>query len=126
MTILIFIEFTWGTVPVLELSDHPGQMISQSMAIARFLAKRFHLVGGVCVIETEYLLSRKYLNKKKSISDNDFESAKCDELCDALKDYVSGTFHFSRFPKFKISKFPIIIACSLQQPGLAFCTKPIR
>lgn len=41
-------EFTWGTIPVLELSDHPGQMISQSMAIARFLAKRFDLVGGVC------------------------------------------------------------------------------
>lgn len=40
-------EFTWGTIPVLELSDHPGQMISQSMAIARFLAKRFDLVGGV-------------------------------------------------------------------------------
>ncbi|XP_037052163.1 glutathione S-transferase-like isoform X2 [Bradysia coprophila] len=59
-------QFTWGTIPVLELSDHPGQMISQSMAIARFLAKRFNLVG-----------------------DNDFESAKCDELCDALKDYVS-------------------------------------
>lgn len=40
-------EFTWGTIPVLELSEHPGQMISQSSAIARFLAKRFDLAGGM-------------------------------------------------------------------------------
>jgi hypothetical protein len=59
-----FTEFPWGTVPVLKYKD---MELSQSMAIARFLARKFDLIG-----------------------DNEQESAKCDEIVDALKDFTSG------------------------------------
>lgn len=56
-------KFTWGQVPVLEVD---GKEIYQSRAFNRFLAKRFGLAGS-----------------------NDFESAKCDEMVDALMDYMT-------------------------------------
>lgn len=62
------------------------------------------------------------------ILDNDFESAKCDELCDALKDYVSSKS--SRSDLCFIENFNFLsLSLSIfycQQPGLAFCTKLIQ
>jgi glutathione S-transferase len=54
-------SFPWSQLPVLELGN--GVVISQSLAINRFLAKRFNLAG-----------------------ETDLEAAQCDELVDALKD----------------------------------------
>ena len=45
---------------------------------------------------------QKEINDPISIADNDFEAAKCDELCDALKDYASSQFKnlfFYELPK---------------------------
>ena len=51
-------------MPVLKYKDLE---LSQSVAIARFLAKKFDLVGA-----------------------NEQEAAKCDEIVDALKDFTNG------------------------------------
>ena len=50
----------WGQVPILEFD---GKTIAQSTAIARFLARKYNLGGK-----------------------DDYESAKCDELVDAIGD----------------------------------------
>jgi len=62
--------FEWGHVPVLEVN---GKQMSQSTAIARFLAKKYKLTGA-----------------------DELEAAKCDELVDALGDLRKewGRFHF--------------------------------
>ena len=51
----------WGQIPILEVD---GKVYGQSNAIARYLAKKYNLVGK-----------------------NEFESLKCDEIVDAFKDY---------------------------------------
>jgi len=53
-------NFPWGTLPVLEVD---GKVLGQSRAIARYLGKIFDIAG-----------------------DNDFESAKCDEVIEAMTD----------------------------------------
>lgn len=53
-----------GTLPMLEVD---GVQIGQSIAIARFLAKRFGLVG-----------------------ENDIEMAQADMIVDCLQDFVNG------------------------------------
>lgn len=60
----MYVEFTWGQVPVLEVD---GKQLAQASALNRYLARRFNLVG-----------------------ENEYESAKCDEFVDAIKDYISG------------------------------------
>jgi len=54
----------WGQVPILE---HDGKIFSQSYAIARYLAKKYNLAGK-----------------------NDYETFKCDEIADAVKDIFTG------------------------------------
>jgi len=58
--------FTWGTVPVLEVD---GQQLGQSNAILRYVAKKHNLAG-----------------------DNDFESAKADEMVEAMNDLKKAAF----------------------------------
>lgn len=52
----------FGQLPVLEID---GQQVAQSRAIARYLAKKFNLVGK-----------------------NDLEALKCDELIDTIEDFL--------------------------------------
>lgn len=54
----------WGQIPVLEVD---GNTIAQSTTIARFLARRFNLVGS-----------------------NEFEQSKCEELVDSAVDFMLG------------------------------------
>ena len=51
-------------MPILE---HDGKIFSQSYAIARYLAKKYNLAGK-----------------------NDYETFKCDEIADAVKDIFTG------------------------------------
>jgi glutathione S-transferase len=55
-------EYPYGKMPVLEWED---KKLSQSFAIARFLAKRYNLMGA-----------------------DDYEAAKCDEYADVVKDVL--------------------------------------
>lgn len=57
-------EYPYGKVPVLEWEN---KKLSQSFTIARFLAKQYKLTGA-----------------------DDFESAKCDEYADVVKDILKG------------------------------------
>ena len=57
-------RYPWGVLPMLEVD---GRKLSQSFAIGRFLGKEFNLM-----------------------SCDEFESAKCDEYGDVLKDLMSG------------------------------------
>jgi glutathione S-transferase len=66
-TILVFAEFPYGKIPLLEFE---GKKLSQSFAIARFLGKKYNLAGA-----------------------DDFESAKCDEYADVVKDILKGKLH---------------------------------
>jgi len=54
-------KLPWGQMPLLEVN---GKKLSQSSAIGRFIARKFKLAGA-----------------------DDFESAKCDEIVDAIKDF---------------------------------------
>jgi glutathione S-transferase len=60
-----FIDFTWGSVPALEVRGKG--VLLQSIAITRYVAKQFDLTGA-----------------------DDFEAARCDEYADALKDLGAG------------------------------------
>ncbi len=55
----------FGQLPILKL--HNGLVLSQSSTIGRFLAKKFNLHGK-----------------------DEFESAKIDEICDAIVDHELG------------------------------------
>jgi glutathione S-transferase len=55
-------EFPYGKLPLLEWN---GKKLNQSFTIARYLAKQYNLVGA-----------------------DDFESAKCDEYADVVKDVL--------------------------------------
>ena len=58
----------WGQIPVLDVKEGNSTVtIAQSATIARFLAKRFNLVGST-----------------------DFEQAKGEELVDAAIDFTMG------------------------------------
>jgi len=57
----------WGNCPVLELKD--GRVISQSTSIARYLARKYGLVGRT-----------------------KFEEAKCDEVVDAAVELLSHSY----------------------------------
>jgi len=59
-------KLPYGHVPVLEFN---GKQIAQSPAIGKYLAKKFGLAGA-----------------------DDFESAKCDEIVDALLDFQKARF----------------------------------
>jgi len=65
MGVFIFSECPWGQVPVVE---HNGKMYCQSLAIVRFLAKRFNLMGA-----------------------DEYEAYKCDEIYEALRELMDGT-----------------------------------
>jgi len=65
--------YPWGQLPLLEIGD---KKIAQSNAIARYLAKKYNLAGK-----------------------DDWESAKIDEIVDAMADLRNGEFHFL-FPPF--------------------------
>ncbi|CAG7837630.1 unnamed protein product [Allacma fusca] len=54
---------TFGQVPMLEFD---GNRITQSQAIVRYLARKYNLVGK-----------------------NELEAAKCDEIVDGVKDYLT-------------------------------------
>jgi len=72
-------EYPYGKVPVLEWE---GKKLSQSFAIARYLAKQYKLTGA-----------------------DDFESAKCDEYADIVKDVlkeVEGMWTEEEAKKLKI------------------------
>jgi glutathione S-transferase len=72
-------EFPYGKLPVLEWE---GKKLSQSFAIARFLAQHFKLAGA-----------------------DEFESAKCDEYADVVKDVVKeveNMWHEDEAKKLKI------------------------
>jgi len=56
----------WGNMPVLE---EDGKVLAQSSTILRYLGKKFNMAGG-----------------------NDFETAKCDELIEAMNDLRQATF----------------------------------
>lgn len=58
--------------------EYKGIVISQSIAITRFLARKFNLVGA-----------------------DEFESAKCDEIVDSLKDFMNEWMNFFYSPDFK-------------------------
>lgn len=55
-----------GQLPVLEVGD---KKLTQSKAIYRYLGRKFKLAGA-----------------------DDWESAKCDELVDAMEDVVTGEY----------------------------------
>jgi len=59
-------DFPWGEVPVLEID---GKVLAQSGAILRFLGKKHDLAG-----------------------DNEYESAKCDEMWESLSDLQTPTW----------------------------------
>jgi len=61
-------KYEWGTLPVLEVD---GKSLSQSHAILRYLGKQFNLAG-----------------------ENDFESAKCDEMVEAMADLKAAAFKY--------------------------------
>ncbi|XP_021962915.1 glutathione S-transferase [Folsomia candida] len=72
-------EYPYGKVPVLEWEN---KKLSQSFTIARFLAKQYKLTGA-----------------------DDFESAKCDEYADVVKDIlkeVETMWHEDEAKKLKI------------------------
>lgn len=56
----------WGQVPILEFE---GKCLAQSLAITRYLARKFNLVGA-----------------------DDFEAAKCDEYTDTIKEFNKDFF----------------------------------
>lgn len=64
MLLFLSAEYPYGKLPVLEEN---GKKLSQSFAIARYLAKKFNLNGA-----------------------DDFEAAKCDEYTDVVKDVLKG------------------------------------
>jgi len=57
-------NYPWGSIPVLEVD---GKVLAQSSAILRYLGKVHNLAG-----------------------ENDFESAKCDEMVEALADLTNA------------------------------------
>jgi len=71
----------WGQLPILEVN---GKVMAQSMAITRYLARKYDLVGA-----------------------NELESAKCDEYVDAISDLRANwrSFFFETDePKREIAK----------------------
>ena len=62
---LFIVAFRWGQLPALEV-EGKGTIL-QSMAITRYLAKKYNLTGA-----------------------DDFEAAKCDEYVDAMNDLRIG------------------------------------
>ncbi len=64
----------WGKLPILEVD---GQVICESSAICRFLARKFNLVGA-----------------------NEIESAKCDEYVDAIMDSRASKLELIEYKKF--------------------------
>lgn len=64
---LVFTECTWGQVPLIEFE---GKKLAQSLAITRYFAKKFNLVGS-----------------------NDFEAALTDEYVDSVRDFNTGIFN---------------------------------
>jgi glutathione S-transferase len=59
-------NYPWGQLPVLEVN---GEFLSQSKAIVRYLGKKYDLAG-----------------------EDDFESAKCDEMIEAMADLQKVAF----------------------------------
>lgn len=57
----LFLDAPYGTVPLLEVN---GQYLAETVAISRFLGKKFKLNGA-----------------------NEWENAKCDEFVDAVTDF---------------------------------------
>jgi len=64
----LYTDYPWGSLPVLETD---GKVLAQSSAIQRYLAKKFDLVG-----------------------DNEFETAKADELVEAMTDLRTASFKY--------------------------------
>ena len=61
---MFFSDMPWEFVPVLQVGD---RSLSQSLAICRYLARKFKLTGA-----------------------NEWESSKCDEYTDTVNDLFSG------------------------------------
>lgn len=53
-------DFPWGQLPVLEIN---GQVLAQSLAICKYLGRKFNLIGS-----------------------DEFEASKCDEYVDSIMD----------------------------------------
>jgi len=63
----------WGQMPILETPD--GKVLSQTLAICRYLGRKYDLVG-----------------------DNEWEAAKCDEYADAMVDLFAEWVKFQFQP----------------------------
>lgn len=74
------LDLEWGQIPVLEID---GVRKSQSFAIARYLAKKYNLAGN-----------------------NEAEEFRCDEIVEAIRDFVTSNtllrsfVHFHHFHHF--------------------------
>ena len=64
-----FAAFPWDQIPILEID---GQVLAQSLAIARYLARKYDFIG-----------------------ESEFEAAKCDEYVDAVSENRDSESEFA-------------------------------